>query len=177
MEYPKLNNTQIAVLRQVAGALSVNPDWLYKLIDFESGWNPAARNPISTARGLIQFTDTTARGMGFGDADFIVEQYPEIESQLLTPVYGYLKPFAPFPSEQSLTMAVFYPAYRAMPLTLAFPDSVQSVNPGITTPEDYIKKVFGRDWKPYAAGAGAVIALVALSILTVLYFFPERGIA
>jgi hypothetical protein len=39
---------------------------LYTLINNESGWNPQAANPTSSARGLGQFLDTTGQEYGLG---------------------------------------------------------------------------------------------------------------
>jgi hypothetical protein len=168
MVWDKLTDREKEALIRTAAAIQVNADWLYKLIDFESLWNPFARNPYSGARGLIQFIDSTARRMGYLDADDLVEKNPTIEQQLLNPVYHYLREFRPFPTEQSLTMAVFYPAYRSIDMKTPFPDSVVAVNPGINTPLDYIKKVFGDDWIPSASVAVLVVAGAVL-FLTMLF--------
>lgn len=37
---------------------------LYKLVDRESGFNPKAKNPKSTAAGLFQFLDMTSKNYG-----------------------------------------------------------------------------------------------------------------
>jgi soluble lytic murein transglycosylase-like protein len=55
-------------LKDTANKLGLKWESLYKLINFESGWNPAARNPYSGARGLIQFMPSTAMGMGYKGA-------------------------------------------------------------------------------------------------------------
>lgn len=128
-------------LNQVATALNIFPSWLNSLITFESGWKPDARNPYSGARGLIQFTNTTAKTLGYADADDLYNQNPTDTAQLLGPVLKYLNQFKPFPTEQSLYMAVFYPAARTWPPETVFPDSVQKLNPGIVTVNDYVSKV------------------------------------
>lgn len=75
-------------------------------------------------------------------ADTLVTQYPDRASQIRGPVYDYLKTMMPFSSApQSLYMAVFYPAARNWPLNQQFPDSVQKVNPGIKTVQDYVNMV------------------------------------
>lgn len=42
------------------------PEWdaLYDLVRRESGWNPNAQNPTSSAAGLFQFLDSTRRNYG-----------------------------------------------------------------------------------------------------------------
>lgn len=168
MLFSKLTEAEERVLNEISVLLQVLPDWLYKLIDFESGWNALARNPISSARGLLQFTDTTARRLFLmDDADRIVEAFPDRISQLRGPVYQYLKDFSPFPSQQSLAMAVFYPKYRDVPADTLFPDSVLAVNPGIKTPADYLRKVY-KDWTL----PGAALVLVALGFI---FLISQKG--
>jgi len=52
-------------LKNTAKKLNVPSDSLYRLINFESGWDPKAKNPTSGARGLIQFMPSTASWLGF----------------------------------------------------------------------------------------------------------------
>lgn len=141
----KLTPKQESILLNLANVLGVKRDDLFQLINFESaGWNPLARNKISGARGLIQFTNSTAQKMGFKNADDLVNKYPTIESQLEFPVYNYLKQFIPFSGKQSLYLAVFYPKYRNFPPDTVFSDLVKSQNPGINTVQDYIDFVDGK---------------------------------
>lgn len=137
----------MTTLEKTAKKLKVNPAWLWSLIQFESRANPAARNPISGARGLIQFLHSTARSLGFKDADDLVKKYPTFDRQLVGPVLKYLAKYAPFPSKQSLYMAVFYPAARTWPSSKAFPANVRQANPGIVTVSDYIDFVEGKKTK------------------------------
>lgn len=141
----KLTAKQESLLQNLASILGVSRDDLFSLINFESaGWNPLARNKLSGARGLLQFTNSTARGMGYASADDLVAKHPSIESQLEGPVYNYLKQFIPFTGKQSLYMAVFYPKYRNVHPLTHFPDKVKSLNPGIFTAQDYIDYVDGK---------------------------------
>ena len=133
----------MSILQDVSKKLGVEPSWLWALIQFESAGNPAARNKITGARGLIQFMPATARELGYKNADEIVEKYPTFEKQLETPVYNYLKRYAPFPTKQSLYMSVFYPAARKWTLGAFFPALVIKQNPGIDTVQSYINHVEG----------------------------------
>jgi soluble lytic murein transglycosylase-like protein len=54
-----------SALKNTASKLKINWEPLYKMIMFESRWNPQAKNPSSGARGLIQWTPSTAKGMGY----------------------------------------------------------------------------------------------------------------
>ena len=52
--------------RQQSDAMFGSGHWdaLHQLINNESGWNPNAQNPTSTAYGLGQFLDSTWQGVG-----------------------------------------------------------------------------------------------------------------
>lgn len=155
------------VLNTIAADLGTTPAALSALIQFESGFNPKVKNPYSSARGLIQFTDATARGLGFKDSLDLVTRFPTIEKQLLI-VHKYLKPMAPFRDDQALFMSVFYPAARHWPITREFPDFVQAVNPGIKTVLDYVNKVYGKKKAIEAAGTGAgALALIAAALFLI----------
>lgn len=161
-----LTVSQYEALTEVALALQVPPDWLYRLINFESNWKPEIKNPVSSARGLIQFTDTTAKGMGYRDSLDLVTKHPTIESQLLGPVMSYLSRQKPFTKEGDLYLSVFYPASKAWPLDKEYPLEVQQKNPGIKTPRDYIEKVTGLK----TDGSGLLATLFfAGAVLAILY--------
>ena len=138
-----LTDTQKA-LDQTANLLGVPSDWLNALIDFESSWNPLAKNDTTGARGLIQFLNKTAQILGYLSADDLVNKYPSSPTQLNGPVYQYLKQYKPFPTKQSLYMAVFYPAARTWTPDTTFPANVRAVNPNIDTVQDYIDHVEGK---------------------------------
>lgn len=57
-------------VREIADRLSMDPNWLMAVMGFETGYtfSPAARNPGSTATGLIQFIESTARSLGTSTA-------------------------------------------------------------------------------------------------------------
>jgi hypothetical protein len=61
----KLSTPEENALLELASKIKVNADSLKKLINFESGWNPLAKNPYSGARGLIQFMPSTAASFGY----------------------------------------------------------------------------------------------------------------
>jgi len=155
-------------LKETAQKLGIAPEWLKSLIDFESAGNPAARNAITGARGLIQFMHSTAKGMGFKDADEIVLKYPTYEKQLKTPVYNYLKKYLPFPTKQSLYMSVFYPVARTWKPETFFPPLVRKQNPGIDTVQNYIDRVEKRKI------VKKTIAPAAAAIITAAVFFYLR---
>lgn len=135
---PKVNQALIEVSRK----LGIEPGTLDMLITFESKWNPKAANPYSSAKGLIQFVNMTARDLGFASSQHLVNSYPTVIGQLKGPVYKYLAKHKPFRNDQSLFMAVFYPRAKNWPLHKEFPQYVQKVNPGIRTVNDYMQKVY-----------------------------------
>ena len=170
MSYAKLSDSEYSVLVSVASKLGVDPAWLYAEINFESGWDPQATNMQgSGARGLIQFTDLSAPDIGFLSANDIVGQFPDIASQLAGPVYDYLKRYAPFPTQQSLAMAVFYPAYRNVSPDTAFPANVQRDNPGIEKVSDYTHRVYG------SALMAGVIAAASVALIIFLQNLSQKG--
>lgn len=82
-------------VREIAGNLSLDPNWLMAVMGFETGYtfSPAARNPGSTATGLIQFVESTARSLGtstaqlarmtaVGQLDFVESYYKPYSGRL-----------------------------------------------------------------------------------------------
>ena len=145
-----LTESERLALLEVASILEVDPRMLAAEIEFESGWNPQAKNPLSSARGLIQFMNATARRMGYASSLDLVTQHPTAEAQLRGPVLAYLQPMAPFGDVapclpgQSLFLAVFYPRCRHAHPDRKFPGPVLASNPGIVTPRDYVEHVWRR---------------------------------
>lgn len=129
-------------LQQAADALGVPIEWLGYLIKFESKGNPQAKNPRSTARGLIQWIDATAQGLGYKNSLDLVTKNPTVEQQLDL-VVKTLRRYKPFETPTALHMAVFYPAYVHKDINTRFPDHVIKANPGITTPAEYTNYVYG----------------------------------
>ncbi len=128
---------------EIAIDLEINPDDLVKLIDFESGFDPQAKNPYSSARGLIQFVDKTARDLGFSDSLDLVTLHPTVKDQLQL-VYEYLSRYYPFANSKELYLSVLYPSWRKKPLDTVLPVDIQIKNPGIVTLRDYVEKIEGR---------------------------------
>ena len=145
-------------LKTVASNLGIQPEWLYNIILKESAFNPQAVSKIpynqyrldkgldntpKYAKGLIQFIDSTAQDLGFKDSQDLINKYPDITSQLLTPVYNYFKREKPFKDENDFYLSVFYPAYRGKPLDTLVSASIQASNPTIKTVGDYIDFIKG----------------------------------
>lgn len=168
----KLSHENLRVLYDIAYKLGTDPKWLYTLINFESGWKPKIKNPLSSARGLIQFVNKTAKGLGYKDSLDLVNKNPTISSQLKNPVYRYLKQYRPFPTDQSLFMSVFYPKARYWSPKKKFPPLVMRYNPGIKTPSDYVRKVYKRGSLRYVS---PFTILLILGSVIYLYSTLTKG--
>jgi len=87
--------------------LGILPEWLMTAMHFESRLNSKAKNPNSSATGLIQFMDATARSLGTSTA--ALYQMPAVDQ--LYYVYKYLQPYAgKLKSLGDVYLAIFYPA-------------------------------------------------------------------
>lgn len=137
-----LTASQLASVKRVAATLGVPSDWILAVIRNESNGDPRAKNPRSSARGLIQFVDATAKSLGYDSSLDLVGQNPSFESQMSGPVLRYLSWYKPFPTFASLAGSVFYPAYRNKPNAL-LPDSVRAVNP-FKTVQEYADSVWAK---------------------------------
>lgn len=170
-----LTQDEKGTLQDVSSKLGVPYTTLYQLIKFESKFNPKIKNPRSSARGLIQFIDRTARNLGYANSADLVRVHPTIKSQLSGPVYNYLKQFKPFKTDQSLFMSVFYPRARNWPPKKLFPyDPVRRDNPGINTPEDYVNYVYGR--KKLTKINPLLILIGVSTILYITFKSKKRGL-
>lgn len=172
-------------LKSVADSLNMGRDPLFKVIMMESSWKFDAYNK-SGAVGLIQFMPQTLKGMGLLSPQLaalvpshgavpenikqmvrqeFLAKYPDAPSQLLGPVKAYFKGYAPFQTDQSVYMAVFYPAYRNADLTTPFSDSIRAQNPGIDTVGDYVNHVNNVVMKKQLVQKGGpLLGLAALAI-------------
>lgn len=141
----------LAALEYAARALGVPSSWLWAVIQQESRWDPAARNPRSSARGLLQWIDSTARGLGYRDSADLVRWNATAEDQLRGPVLSLLLDGGPYRTLDDLALAVFYPSARRDP-DAPLPAAVQAANPGIVTGRDHANLV--RRWVSAAPSTG-----------------------
>jgi hypothetical protein len=124
-------------LVDVAGTVGCFAGDLAALIEFESGHDTGAVNSKSGASGLIQFMPDTATSLGTTTTLLRAMSY----TGQMEFVRAYLSRYSPFPTFQSLCMAVFYPPYRYLPPFITFPDDVRAANRDINNPMDYIAQV------------------------------------
>ncbi len=181
----KLSTADMIVLRTVAGNLGVAPAWLEGVINFETAgtWDPQIKNPLSSARGLIQFLDSTAVDLGYLSAFDLVAKHPTIQSQLLGPVTAYFKKHGPYRDQQDFEFSVFLPKYRRAPLDIVIysedPAKLQkfrAANPGIKTVGDYHSKLKRAFAKFHGTNPGEAAGALALAVLagTAALFFLGR---
>ncbi len=131
------------IIKDVAKKLKIPTEWLKALIAFETAgtFRVNISNPNSSARGLLQFINSTARSLGYASSLDLVRKENTFEKQMKNAVYPYLKRFAPFTHDRDFYMSVFYPKYRNKPVKTMFPERVRRVNHGITDILSYINHV------------------------------------
>lgn len=179
-----------------AAVLGMNREWLYNVITLESGWNPAAYNK-SGAVGLIQFMPATLKDFGLLSPTLAAQvpknapvpeavkqairkeflaKYPNVQSQLFGPVTTYFKRYRSYPTEQSVYMTVFYPAYRDSAMSQPFSAAVQAQNPGIKNVGDYVALVQSRARNTtLAQKAKTPLTLLAITAVGLLGYFSMKS--
>jgi len=169
-------------IQEIATLLGVDPSWLSALINYESSFNPLAKNPYSSARGLIQVMDSTAQDtFGYPDSLSLISDFPDFDSQMDNVVFMYLKKQMPYTTKQSLYMAVFFPVARFVDPSTTFQSLYEKYytdadtqyakfktgNPGILTVADYVRKVdshAGILSPENVKTGGSILLLAALAI-------------
>lgn len=155
----------------ISQRLSVNPKLLWAVIQFESRWDPSSKNPRSSAKGLLQFINSTARELGYTSSLNLITRNKTRLKQLDV-VYRYLKKYAPFTGVQSLLMSIFYPRFRKKHPQTVFPEHVRSANPGIVTIQDYLDYVGRRVPLDYIKKENVFFMVTLLG--GVLYFATRK---
>lgn len=176
--------SKAAVIADVARKVGTEPYLLDALINFETGgtYDPQIKNPYSSARGLIQITDSPARELGFRDSADAVTKFSDFHSQMYHVVLPYFqmqrRRHGPLDTRQRLYMSVFYPAYMDTSPHTEFPASVQKVNPGIVRVRDYIYFVNSRvnegTLMLKKAAPALSAAMIALGIAGMIYWLQRR---
>jgi hypothetical protein len=156
MQYPGLTAAESKALEETAAAIKADPQHLWEVMNFESRLDPKAANPLSSAKGLIQFMDSTAKGMGYKSSADLVAKFPTFTAQVKGPVRAYFEGSKPYPTRQSLYMKVFFPVARTVPPDTTFASlyakypsagsiaTFKKQNPGIVTVNDYVNKAMKR---------------------------------
>lgn len=144
--FSKLTEQELQALKEVAQELKVKPEWIYSLVNFESKWNPKAQSKVSSAKGLMQWTNIGAKSKGLEKYKFessadLIERYPTRIAQIKYPLKDYFKQYMPFNSEFELYVVTLAPAYKRWSLLKPLPEKFVKVNPGIKTPLHYVNKI------------------------------------
>ncbi|MBO0947001.1 transglycosylase SLT domain-containing protein [Fibrella forsythiae] len=104
----------VSKMKTVATALAIDPDWLMATMWVESRLKPTAKNPGSSASGLIQFMASTA--LKLGTTTGALRSMSRV--QQLDYVLKYLKPYrGRMTSAFDVYIAVHYPAQLGKPLS------------------------------------------------------------
>lgn len=177
-----LNTAEMTALFDLAKTIGVSPAIVYKLAFFESSLNPLAQNDKSTARGIFQWIDSTARGLGFRSSASLIAENPTLYSQLIL-AKRYFARMAPFSSDYDFVISNFLPAYRKLSpdtplLSLPNGEKIQKANPALKTLRDYynrVKKIKLPAGMPEPVTRPGVLGLVVVG--AVLFFSLESVIA
>jgi hypothetical protein len=91
-------------------------------------------------------------------------------------VTTYFKRYKSYPTEQSVYMTVFYPAYRAASLDTAFSSTVQKSNPGIKTVGDYVTHVQNKSrLNNVIAKVKSPLSLISLAAMGLAGYLTLKG--
>ena len=123
-------------IAQAANDLDIDPYALANVINHESGFNPQAKNPNSSASGLIQFMEATANRLGTTTAH--IRSLSALDQMVW--VRRYFEPFGPLRSKHAVAMAVFYPRAINWPSFRPFPLRVIRAN-SVFTPGGYLRRM------------------------------------
>jgi len=101
-----------AKVQDISNQLGVNPDWLMYVMHNESAgtFNPAVKNPGSTATGLIQFLSGTADTLGTSTTALAQMTATDQLDYVQKYFQGVINHYGPINSVSDTYLAVFYPA-------------------------------------------------------------------
>jgi hypothetical protein len=138
---------------EVARSLGANPAHLAAVIQHESRFNPKAQygdvkgvkpfNP-DVAQGLIQFTPSTAKGLGTTTRAIRAmdaQQQMDLVQRYYAARARERLEGGPLDTLAKIAMATFYPLYMNKDPSTVFPERVRLANAGIRTPADYLKGI------------------------------------
>lgn len=110
----------------ISDKLDIHPDSLMVVMNNESGLRSDIKNPTSSASGLIQFMETTAKALGTTTAD--LRKMSNVEQ--LDYVYKYMKPYAGMMHDVSdVYLSIFYPYALFQKDNWEFPQWAVKANP------------------------------------------------
>lgn len=159
----------LAAINTVAGDLGIDNRDLFTVIGFETAgsFSPSIKNPFSTARGLIQFLESTAKGLGTSTselANMTREQQMEYVGKYLKPFKGRMKNIG------DVYMAVHWPAavgkagdyvmYREGSDEYKANKNLDKDGNGIVTRADVLTRL--RDYAGGASGSAPPVATTSM---------------
>lgn len=115
-----------------------NPEWLADVMYIETAgtFRTDIKNPGSSATGLIQFMESTAKGLGTSTAKLRImgniEQLKFVEKYMLNAIKSTKKPADAF----DVYCLVFYPAWVGKPDTSTLASAAYAANKGIDINKD-----------------------------------------
>lgn len=125
-------------LEQVAKRLGFPASWLADVIYIESKFKTTAKNPKSSATGLIQFVEKTAKGLGTTTSKLYkmsnLEQLDFVEMYFKVQIGRFGTPKTFFDAY----CLVFYPVWANKPDTATLPPLASKANIGIDLNKDKI---------------------------------------
>ena len=151
--YHRISPELAAGIEQTARAVGTDPRWLAGLISLETAgtFDPAVRNRVSKAVGLIQATKTTAERLGTTTNELAelsaVSQLRYVRAYLDAVRLGKWpddpRPF-PLDTLQRLAFSVFWLPGRDLPLSTPLPEHLRSGNEAVNVLGDYLSAVRSR---------------------------------
>jgi hypothetical protein len=134
----------------ISERINCNPNALMAVMKSESGLNSKAKNPNSSATGLIQFMDATAKGLGTTTAA-LKRMSPERQLDYVEKYLVKMKKMARIGEDERLDGAtlyslVFLPAYAKRDVLCEKGSSAYNANKGLDLNKDgdIDKKDLGR---------------------------------
>jgi hypothetical protein len=143
----RITPAQLDKVKKVSADLKIDPNWLLMAMFKETGgtFSPSIKNPTSSATGLIQFMESTAKSLGTSTAALRKMTF----IQQMDYVYKYFLPFkGRLKSFFDVYLAIFYPAAIGKPDSWIFPNWVYVANKGLDTNKS--GKITLGEWKAWA---------------------------
>lgn len=112
----------------IAAEIGIDPNWLMQCMAFETAgtFSPSIKTPNGSATGLIQFLESTAKGLGTSTAELAkMDAVTQLDY-----VRAYFMPYkGKLHSLTDVYLTIFYPAAIKWDLDKIFPKSVAAANP------------------------------------------------
>lgn len=168
-------NTFLRLVSELAARLEVRPEWLLKIFEKESNFNPNAVNPVSGATGLIQFLPSSAIGLGTtvsalkaGGTPFQLEYVEKYFRQFFkhgqAPKNGF-----------DLYLYVFRPAWVGQPDSVRLPSSAYAGNKGLDLEgKGFVTKSDLRRYYEGGFSEKLPLAAIPVALLFIGMFFLVR---